>query len=85
MNGIGGRTIAEAKGRILYSEFQMWVQYRNKRGSLNAGTRIEFGSALLATMYANTHSKHGGMSVYDFTPHHEAPAISLEEAMKAWA
>lgn len=85
MNGIGGRTIAEAKGRILYSEFQMWVQYRNKRGSLNTGTRIEFGAALLAALYSNSHSKNGGMKVYDFTPHHEEPAMTLEQAMKAWA
>jgi hypothetical protein len=90
MNGIGGCTIAEAKQRLCYSEFLTWCQYRNKRGSLNPGTRIEFGAALLAALYSNKNSKHGGNTVYDFTPHHDAPrgddrGITLEQAMKEWA
>lgn len=85
MNGIGGCTIAQAKETISYREFMMWVQYRNKRGSLNTGSRVEVSGALLASMYANAHSKHGGMTIYDFAPHLDAPAMSLDQAMKQWA
>jgi hypothetical protein len=85
MHGIGGRTIEEAQNRVSYREFVTWVKYRNKRGSLNAGMRIERGSALLATLYANTHSKNGGYTVYDFMPNDSEQALPLEQAMKQWA
>jgi hypothetical protein len=51
---------------------------------LNLGLRIERGSALLSTLYANSKSKNGGYKIYDFMPHEEEPPISLEEAMKTW-
>lgn len=85
MNGIGGRTIAEAQSRISYPEFIDWVSYRRKRGSLNVGMRVEAGSALLAALYANTHSKNGGHKVTDFMPHKEEDPISLDQAMQHWA
>lgn len=85
MNGVGGRTIAEAQQNLSHREFMVWVQYRRKRGSLNTGQRVEIGCATLAAMYANAHSKHGGMTVYDFAPHHDVPALSLDQAMKQWA
>lgn len=86
MCGVGGRTIAEAQQRISYVEFCQWSQYRAKRGSLNLGLRVERGSALLATMYANAHrSKHAAaFQLHDFAPHHDQPVITLEEAMKTW-
>lgn len=82
--GIGGRTIAEAQQRISYKEFASWMRYRAKRGSLHMGMRIERGSALLATLYANAHSKHGGHKLYDFMPHEDEPAMTLEQAMATW-
>lgn len=84
MNGVGGSTIAEAKERLSYPEFLQWVKYRRKRGSLNLGMRVERGSALLATLYANSHSKRGGYKVYDFTPHDEEPPITLDQAKDTW-
>ncbi|STW07813.1 Uncharacterised protein [Klebsiella grimontii] len=47
MNGIGGRTIAEAQERMSLREFQVWVKYRNKYGPLNIMMRTEWGSALV--------------------------------------
>ncbi|WP_054889159.1 MULTISPECIES: phage tail assembly protein T [Pseudomonas] len=85
MCGIGGRTIAEAKERLSLQEFRSWEKFRNRRGSLHLGMRIERGSALLATLYANTHTKDGGYKVYDFMPHESEPAMTLEEAMRTWA
>ena len=83
MCGIGGRTIAEAQQRISYPEFVRWAQYRSKRGSLNQGLRIERGSALLATLFANAHSKEGGYKIYDFMPHDEEPELTLDD-LKNW-
>lgn len=47
--------------------------------------RVERGAALLATMYANTHTKEGGYTVYDFMPHESAPEQTLEQAMESWS
>lgn len=86
MCGIGGRTIAEAQQRISYSEFVRWGQYRAKRGTLNPGLRIERGSALLATLYANAHrdKQTAAYQLHDFAPHHDQPELTLEEAMASW-
>lgn len=84
MCGIGGRTIAQAQQNLSYGEFLAWRRYRIKRGSLNLGMRVERGSALLATLYANANSKMGGYSVYDFMPHDSEPELSLEQAMENW-
>ena len=84
MHGIGGRTIAEAKERISYPEYLTWLKYRRRRGSLNAGLRVEHGTALLAMLYANAHSKNGGYRMHDFAPYHDEPAATLEQAMEAW-
>lgn len=86
MCGIGGRTIEEAQSRLSYPEFLQWVAYRRKRGSLHLGMRVERGAALLATLYVNTHKKKGaeGSKIYDFMPHEDEPALSLDDAMEAW-
>lgn len=84
MHGIGGRTIAEAKERLSYPEFLTWLKYRRKRGSLHIGMRVEYGSALLAMLYTNAHSKHGGHQLHEFAPYHDEPQLSLEQAMETW-
>jgi hypothetical protein len=84
LHGIGGRTIAEAQERISSQEFWRWIHYRNRRGSLNWGMRVEHGFATLAAMYANAHSKDGGYTLHDFAPYHDEPAITLDRAMKDW-
>lgn len=84
MCGIGGCTIAEAQQRLSYPEFLSWARYRHKRGTLHTGMRIERGTALLATLYANSHSKNGGFKLYDFMPHEDEQAPTLEEAMATW-
>lgn len=84
MNGIGGCTIAEAQQRISYREFLTWARFRAKRGSLHHGTRTDHAAALLASLYANAHSKNGGYSLYDFLPHEQTPEPTIEQAMAAW-
>ena len=84
MHGIGGCTIAEAKERISYPEDLTWLKYRAKRGTLNTGMRVERGAALLATLYANAHSKNGGHRLHDFMPHEDEPPLSLDQALSTW-
>ncbi|MBF8642255.1 MULTISPECIES: phage tail assembly protein T [Pseudomonas] len=82
MNGIGGRTIAEAQEVLSYSEFMTWLKYRAKRGSLNLGMRIERGSAQLAVLYANAHKSKEVTQPYqlhDFAPYHDKPQLTLDD------
>jgi hypothetical protein len=67
LNGIGGRTIAEAKERITHDEFVAWVGYIRKRGTLNVGLRLEVGLGLLLSRVYNATG--GDTEPTDFMPH----------------
>jgi hypothetical protein len=84
--GVGGRTIAEAKERMPYAEFLQWIQYRNRRGTLNIGFRVEQRTAVIAAMYANAHrsASTNAYTADDFTPHADVVEVTLEEAMANW-
>lgn len=94
--GIGGRTIAEAKQRMSWAEFQAWCAYRNKHGPLSAQQRIEDVGAFLAQATLSTIPRPKGekgptlqdLRIYHQTtkaePASEAKALSLNEAMAAW-
>ena len=85
LNGIGGRTIAEAQETLSFAEFQTWCQYRRKRGTLNVGRRIERGAALLAVLYRNAHLGKGQnpYTIWDFMPHEEEPELTIDD-LKRW-
>ncbi|WP_336623914.1 phage tail protein, partial [Klebsiella pneumoniae] len=53
MNGIGGRTIAEAQVRMSIREFHVWVKYRNKYGQLNVMIRSEWWASMVASVLDN--------------------------------
>lgn len=57
------------------------------RGSLNLGMRMEWGTAMLASLYANAHrAQHAPpRELYEFAPHHDQPELTLEQAMANWA
>ena len=86
LNGIGGRTIAAAQESISAVEFAQWVAYRNRRGSLNTGLRVEAGSAMMASLTAKLNRKKDSkaFSFYEFAPNHDEPEMSVEEAMESW-
>ncbi|ARZ77198.1 phage tail protein [Enterobacter hormaechei] len=93
LNGIGGRTIAEAKERLSFREFQQWIQYRQKYGNLNPMMRTEWGAALVSSVLANVNRTKNtpAFSIADFAPHIAAvereaanEPIKLEEAMRTW-
>ncbi|ATW62310.1 hypothetical protein Psp6_00057 [Pseudomonas phage Psp6] len=86
MNGIGGRTIAEAQERMTYPEFIVWCKYRRKRGSLNTGMRVEIAAASQTAVWANSKTKEGAQRLHaeDFAPHMDPRIITIEEAMGSW-
>ena len=85
INGIGGRTIAEAKRRITRQEFLTWRAYRQKRGSLFIGRRIEQGFGNLMAHYTRFKVDNDtDVNALDFMPHEEVPETTFEEErMKA--
>ncbi|WP_154899580.1 phage tail assembly protein T [Serratia ficaria] len=88
LNGIGGRTVAEAQERLSLSEFRLWMKYRSKYGSLNPMMRTEWGAALVASTIANVNRGKDSppYCIADFSLHLEKSKtpISLEDAMKKW-
>lgn len=66
LNGIGGRTIAEAKANLTYNEALSWMAYLEQSGTANLGLRMERGFALLATILNNMHG--GKANFEDFLP-----------------
>lgn len=71
MNGIGGRTIAEAQQNMTMVEARHWAQYMRRHGGLNVAERVEQAAALIcstgAQLMGNTKVK-----VADFIPNREA-------------
>lgn len=83
LNGVGGRTIAEAKANIAYAEVLAWSEYRDKHGTLNLGRRMEVSTAIIA-LQVNRGA--GGKAEFaDFMPHAEHQAIDLERAVEEWS
>lgn len=62
LNGIGGRTIAEAKQNLTADEVTEWIKYRNKRGCLSVTRRFEhkIGRLIYEMMRAVGAKKEGG-------------------------
>ncbi|MBI46761.1 MAG: hypothetical protein CMG91_04730 [Marinobacter sp.] len=78
--------MAQAQRRVSYTEFLLWSQYRQRRGSLNTGMRVERAGALIATILANQNRKSDSQpfSFYSLAPHHDEPVLTMEEAMESW-
>lgn len=66
LNGIGGRTVAEAKASLSYTEALSWMAYIEQNGTLNLGLKLERGFALLATILNNVNG--GNATFDDFLP-----------------
>lgn len=80
LNGIGGRSIAEAKANLTYPEAISWMSYVRQTGSLNLGKRIEQGFALLATVLNRVNG--GSAELSDFLPSRDLnsePAVATAD------
>lgn len=56
--GIGGNTIHQVKNNLTMLEINQWAEYRQRRGSLNIGRRVEQASANIIAMNINKGLKH---------------------------
>ncbi|WP_446431051.1 phage tail assembly protein T [Pseudomonas sp. 1121_17] len=70
-------------------EFHSWVKYRNRRGSLHIGMRVERAAALLASILANQardpQRRPQPFTPDDFTPHADRDPVNLEQAIEDWS
>lgn len=78
LNGVGGRSIAEAKHQLSYKEVLLWKAYYERYGSLNVNRRLQCELAEIKAMFA---TKLGveNVDIYDFMPNEDAPLISFDE------
>lgn len=81
LNGVGGRTIREAKQNVSHAEALEWMKYMQLRGTLNVGLRIEVMLARLLVMTANANGikKEGNkqFTIHDFAIHLDKPEFEL--------
>lgn len=83
LNGIGGRTIEEAQQKMTYREVVMWEKYRDSRGSLNLGLRIERSVGLLSYNHERANST-GDVSISRHMPYLQ-PNTSSDPVQKEFA
>lgn len=91
LNGIGGRTVEEAKFNLSRVEFLDWVAYANSKGTLNLGLRVEYGLAMVCYLLTRGFKlkKESGapFQVQDFLPHirqdEEGEDVTFESVARA--
>lgn len=71
MNGIGGRTIAEAQQNMTLAEARQWAQYTRRHGGLNIAERVEQAAALICATGAQLMGNKK-VKVNDFLPNRES-------------
>lgn len=86
LNGIGGRTIAEAKECLSAREVQLWSVYRSKNGGLNPMQRADYNAGLQSMLFANANRGKAtpAFRIWDFTRFQDEAPIGLDEAMSSW-
>ena len=66
---------------MTYAEALDWMTYIRKRGSLNAGLRLDAAVAVLATQI--NRALGGKAEFHDFLPYHDPPeAASIDDIAK---
>lgn len=71
LNGIGGRTIAEAQQNMSMVEARQWAQYIKRHGGLNIAERAEQAAALICATGAQLMGNKK-VKVDDFIPNRES-------------
>lgn len=80
LNGVGGRTVAEAKENLTVTEVRRWIAYIKKYGSLNLARRVAEGSGLVAFTISRVNG--GKAELEDFIPHYSQQVLeSPHEAL----
>lgn len=82
MAGIGGNSIAEVKATLTETEIMQWAEYRQRRGSLNIGRRVEQSIGNLMAFYHNGKVEaHNRIDPLELMPHEDDIEISLEQQL----
>ncbi len=81
--GIGGQTIAEAKQNLTVLEYNDWLEYRARYGSLNPNRRLEQVVGGLSSLVAQLAGAKN-VDPIDFMPHEttEGTEMPLSEIKK---
>lgn len=79
LNGVGGRTIYEAKQNLSAREVQLWYALHQRRGSFNIARRFQQELAFVKQLL---HVQVGAKrtDIWDYQPNEEAPPLTFEEA-----
>ncbi len=78
--GIGGNTIHQVKNNLTMLEINQWAEYRQRRGSLNIGRRVEQASANIIAMNINKGLKHENwVEPLEFMPNEDDVIESFED------
>lgn len=78
--GIGGNTIHQVKNNLTMLEINQWAEYRQRRGSLNIGRRVEQASANIIAMNINKGLKHENwVEPLEFMPNEDDIIESFED------
>lgn len=78
--GIGGNTIHQVKTNLTMAEIQQWAVYRQRRGSLNIGRRVEQAAANIIAMNINKGLKsEDWVEPLQFMPNEDDVEIGFEE------
>ena len=82
LNGIGGNTIHQVKTNLTMLEINQWAEYRQRRGSLNIGRRVEQASANIIAMNINKGlAGENWVDPLEFMPHEDDVEIGFEDQM----
>ncbi|MGP5574357.1 MULTISPECIES: hypothetical protein [Psychrobacter] len=81
--GIGGNTIHQVKNNLTMLEINQWAEYRQRRGSLNIGRRVEQASANIIAMNINKGLKHENwVEPLEFMPNEDDIIESFEDQIE---
>lgn len=83
LNGIGGNTLHQVKTNLTMLEINQWAEYRQRRGSLNIGRRVEQASANVIAMNINKGLKvEDWVEPLEFMPNEDDVEISFEDQLE---
>ena len=81
--GIGGNTIHQVKNNLTMLEINQWAEYRQRRGSLNIGRRVEQASANIIAMNINKGLKHENwVEPLEFMPNEDDVIENFEDQIE---
>ncbi|WLG14638.1 hypothetical protein Q6344_04700 [Psychrobacter cibarius] len=82
--GIGGNTVHQVKTNLTMVEISQWAVYRQRRGSLNIGRRVEQAAANIIAMNINKGLKvEDWVEPLEFMPNEDDVVVSFEDQVES--